>query len=90
MSGGHFGYKQSNLGYIAEEIEDLIDNNNILDEYGYKSDRSPETLAYYEKAIVLLKEAQFLVHRIDYLESGDDGEDTFHEYMNEHYGATKE
>jgi len=85
MSGGHFDYKQFSLEYLAEEIQELIDNNNIVDDYGYKSDRPEEILVYYRKAIELLKEAKFLAHRIDYLESGDDGEDTFHEYMDEYY-----
>ena len=55
MSGGHFDYKQFSLEYLAEEIQELIDNNNIADDYGYKSDRPEEILVYYRKAIELLK-----------------------------------
>ena len=79
MSGGHFNYDQYKIGMIADDIQNLIDNNNIKNEWGYANNYSEETIAEFRKAIVLLREAQVYAQRIDWLVSGDDGEDNFHE-----------
>ena len=82
MSGGHFQYKQYELGHIADEIEQLILDNDSeevneygdIKGYGY----SPETIAKFKVARVALLLAQIYVQRIDWLVSCDDGEDSFH------------
>jgi hypothetical protein len=79
MSGGHFNYDQYKIGMIADDIQLLIDNNHIQNEWGYTTNYSKETIAEFRKAIVLLREAQVYAQRIDWLVSGDDGEDSFHE-----------
>ena len=79
MSGGHFNYDQYKIGMIADDIQLLIDNNNIKNEWGYANNYSEETIAEFRKAIVLLRVAQVYAQRIDWLVSGDDGEDNFHE-----------
>jgi hypothetical protein len=82
MSGGHFDYKQYQLGYIADEVEQLIidNDNNEKDQWGDTVGRhySPETIEEFKRGLLLLKQAQVYVQRIDWLVSGDDGEDSFH------------
>lgn len=83
MSGGHFNFDQYRIGYIADEIEELIiDNDNKeLDQWGYPlgRDYTEDTIKKFKETLVSLRKAQVMVHRIDWLVSGDDGEDTFHE-----------
>lgn len=79
MSGGTFDYKQSSISQIAQEIEDLIDYNPT----NGGRDFSPETIERFAQAVDLLRRAYILVHRIDYLVAGDDGEDNFHQRLAE-------
>lgn len=44
---------------------------------------SKETIKEFKKGIELLKKAQVYAQRIDYLLSGDDGEDDFHQRLKE-------
>jgi hypothetical protein len=49
MSGGHFDYDQYKIGYIADEVEQLIRKNGVkkdADEIKHESWRDPE---WYEK-----------------------------------------
>ena len=69
MSGGHFDYKQYELGQIADEIESLMNS----DDYRFKS----KTLDKFDEAVDLLRMSAVMVNRIDWLVSGDDGEDSF-------------
>lgn len=82
MSGGHFQYKQWEIGNIADEVEQLIIDNDSeeLNEYGDEKGchYSQETIDEFKKALVILRQAYIYVQRIDWLESGDDGEDSFH------------
>ena len=82
MSGGHFEYKQYNIEYIADEIEQLILTNNSdkLDQWRDKKGAffTDATIAEFKKALLLMRQAQIYAQRIDWLCSGDDGEDTFH------------
>ena len=82
MSGGHFQYKQWEIGNIADEVEQLILDNDSQDtnEYG---DRigchfTPETIVEFKKGLEILRMAHIYAQRIDWLVSGDDGEDSFH------------
>jgi hypothetical protein len=74
MSGGHFDYNQNRILYIIEDIESLF-NGDVR--YG------PETMVEFGEAIRALKIAYVYAQRIDWLVSGDDGEDTFHERLKE-------
>jgi len=82
MSGGHFDYKQYEISNIADEVEQLIIDNDSeeLDEWectkGYHY--SKETIEEFKKALNILRQANIYVQRIDWLVSGDDGEDSFH------------
>jgi len=82
MSGGHFQYKQWEIGNIADEVEQIIIDNDSeeLNEWGDRKGNgySKETIEEFKKALVTLRQAHIYVQRIDWLVSGDDGEDSFH------------
>ena len=82
MSGGHFNYKQHHLLEITEDIDSAIFNNNSEEknEWGDNIGNryNAETIAEFEKAVKALKLAYVYAQRIDWLLSGDDGEDSFH------------
>ena len=90
MSGGHFDYWQYHIGSIAEQIEQLIENNNKQDEYGYARNFNKETLGYFREAIKVLKMAEIYAQRVDWLVSGDDGEDDFVKRLAEDLEQLKE
>lgn len=81
MSGGAFNHKDYHISDIANQIQDLIDRNNSTEQNRWGEplgrDYSPETIAHFREAVRLLQEAHLYVHRIDWLLSGDDGEDNF-------------
>ena len=85
MSGGHFNYEQYKISQIADDIDQLVrDNNNEeRNEWGDTKGNnfSAETIAEFKKGIEILKQAYVYAQRIDWLISGDDGEDTFHERL---------
>ena len=87
MSGGHFNYSQCRIHDIAMEIEDIIAKNNSSDKDAFGNDVgyhfTSETITKFKRAVECLKKAQIMAHRIDWLLSGDDGEETFHERWNE-------
>ena len=82
MSGGHFQYKQWEIGHIADEVEQLIIDNDSdeLNEYGDIKGYhfSNETIDEFKKALKILRQAHIYTQRLDWLVSGDDGEDSFH------------
>ncbi len=75
MSGGHFDYAQYHIHHIAEQIEHIIETRQ--DYY------SPETIAEFNKAVVLLNQAYIYAQRIDWLVEGDDMEEDFHRRLKE-------
>ena len=82
MSGGHFQYKQWEISNIADEVEQLILTNDSeeLNQWGDRKgyQYTPETIEEFKKGLVLLRQAYVYAQRIDWLVSGDDGEDSFH------------
>lgn len=85
MSGGHFNYKQHHLLDIADDIGSAVLNNDSTEknEWGDNIGNrySPETIEEFERAMVVLKMAYVYTQRIDWLLSGDDGEDSFHKRL---------
>jgi hypothetical protein len=85
MSGGHFNYDQSRINQIAEEIENVIFYNDDETPDGYGGTKghgySPETIVEFQTAIQALQTAYIYAQRIDWLISGDDGEDNFHKRL---------
>jgi hypothetical protein len=68
---------------IAEHYYD--DAGKEIDYYDYE----PETIEEFRKAIKVLREAAVYAQRIDWLLSGDDGEETFHKRLKEELGKLK-
>jgi len=80
MSGGFFDYDQFRCTAMAEAIESLIIKEGVSGaEVGY----SEETIAKFREAAQCLKRAGEMAQRIDWLVSGDDSEETFHERWKE-------
>ena len=85
MSGGHFNYMQHNIEDIIGVIGRVIIHNEqpkldewITVEHPIYSD---ETIAKFREAITALKIAYVYAQRIDWLLSGDDGEEQFHQRL---------
>jgi hypothetical protein len=76
MSGGYFNYNQYHIQSIAEEVEKTILNNSKK-EFSY----SPETIEEFKIGLEHLRKSAVYAQRIDWLLSGDDGEDTFHDRL---------
>lgn len=85
MSGGHFDYDQYRIGHIAAEVEHVIFHNSSSekDEWGDSKGYglSEKTIAEFKNALKVLRQAEIYAQRIDWLLSGDDGEDSFHERL---------
>ena len=67
MSGGHFNYIQNRLSEVMEDIQDLMDSG----EY------SAEVIDKMGEGLRSVQMAQCFITRIDWLASGDDGEECF-------------
>ena len=77
MSGGHFDYKQYTIDYIADEVESIIARNEPDFENSWAYKFSDETIAELRQGVYILRQAAIYAQRIDWLVSGDDGEDSF-------------
>lgn len=74
MSGGAFDYKQYEIRRIADEIEERMLKGNYFDG---GDPLSAEVLEKFREGLAALRLAEVYAQRIDWLLSGDDGEDTF-------------
>ena len=84
MSGGHFGdYDYYKVAQFADELEVAIDNNNKVDEYGDKHNYDPDVIDYLEAQIPKMRKMAEIMRHIDYLYSGDHGDDYFLKYVKE-------
>ena len=81
MSGGHFndcGYIYHQVSQFAYELEEEIQNNNKPDEYdGYVKNYAPEVIEYLEEQVHFIHKMADIMRHIDFLYSGDHGEDSF-------------
>ena len=78
MSGGRFEYKQNNINYIADQIEEVVLKNSkkkIDNKY------PEEVIEKFKEGIDILRKAAIYAQRIDWLLSADDGEETFLERL---------
>lgn len=83
MSGGHFSYDQYRIRDIAEEVRRLVETNG-KEVNGYqRPEYSQDTINEFMEAYKYLLLAEIYAQRIDWLISGDDGEETFHERLAE-------
>lgn len=81
MSGGYFDYWQYHINRIADDVEQVIRNNDSkeLNEWGdtIGCNYSAEVIAEFERGLRVLREAAIYAQRFDWLLCGDDGEDSF-------------
>jgi hypothetical protein len=81
MSGGAFNYDQYRIHDIAETIKEFINGNNddSLDEFGDRRGKHypPEIIEKFKEAAHTLRQASVMAQRVDWLVSGDDGEESF-------------
>jgi hypothetical protein len=81
MSGGHFndnGYIYYRVYEFADELESAIQNNDRVDDPDYYSPRySKEVIGYLKPKVEEIRKMAKLMKEIDYLYSGDHGEDSF-------------
>ena len=85
MSGGAFDYKQHAIRDVIDTLEDVLSNKRVYnEEFDFVvNDYSDETFKEFETALSTLKKAEIYVQRIDWLLSGDDGEESFHKRLTE-------
>ena len=75
--------------FITEgEYKDWVDGYEDTCYYG--PEYSKRTIAKFRKAVKTLREAYVYAQRIDWLLSGDDGEDTFHRRLKHDLDALKQ
>ena len=92
MSGGHFngnGYIYHQVSQFAYELEEEIQNNgkerNDTGYYGidYYPKHSPEVIEYLEEQVHFIHKMADIMRHIDFLYSGDHGDDSFMERVQE-------
>lgn len=88
MSGGHFDYIQFNINDTIEKILYEIQNRKVKpdwvsDECWHGKRWSDKTIDEFVRATKILNKAFVYINRIDWLLSGDDGEETFHKRLKE-------
>ena len=102
MSGGKFDYIQYRVEQATEIIKDEIYNNEkppienpdndwdrAINEDFYNSGGkrwTDETIAEFKNGIEAIEKAVVYMQRIDWLLSGDDGEESFHKRLKEDLG----
>lgn len=87
MSGGFFDYNQYKIHQMAEQLEDVILKNGKKrenresweNEYHYEY--PPEVIVKFKKGLEYLRKAHIYAHRIDWLLSHDDGNESFLERL---------
>lgn len=81
MSGGHFDYQEYRIDDIADEVEQRIVNSenpdSVPEDQRWGLVENPEVLKELKRGLKVLRQAYIYAHRIDYLMSGDDGEESF-------------
>ena len=81
MSGGKFNHQQYALEDIAQTIQHNIDINDSREKDQWNNELgnhySPEVIQRFKRAVVLLRKCSAMAHEIDWLLSGDSGEETF-------------
>ena len=82
MGGGYFEYQQYHLQDIVDKLREIkvkIEN----DEEYYEYDRKQELLQEISNGLDYLNLAGIYTKRLDWLFSGDDGEDSFFRRLEE-------
>lgn len=80
MSGGHFDYKQYQIDDVADKMQDEVARAVYKLQLGEET-YSEATIERMKEAAIVCRAAALYVNRLDWLLSGDDGEETFHERL---------
>jgi hypothetical protein len=87
MSGGHFDYGCFRISQFADELQHEIDINDVkdLDEWGDNIGKGyeKETMDRIIAAHAIIEKAGKLAREIEWLYSGDHGEDSFNRLIDE-------
>jgi len=92
MSGGHFndcGYEYYKVAQFADELEEEIQNNgkgryeDRTYEQEWYPNHKPEVIEYLKKQIPIFNKMAEIMRHIDFLYSGDHGDDTFMQRVKE-------
>lgn len=90
MSGGKFEYIQYTIEDVEDKLKEIIKEQGrinieegVEDYYDHFSHPPYEkhTVKEFKKALDYLTLARIYLHRVDWLLSGDDGEECFHERL---------
>ena len=82
MGGGYFEYQQYHIQDIIDKLEETKVKVENDEEY-YEYDRKLELLQEISNGLDYLNLAGIYTQRLDWLFSGDDGEDSFFERLEE-------
>ncbi len=86
MSGGHFNnndYIYYRVYEFADQLENHIQNNDKENDYGYCPNYSQEVIEFLKPKVEEIRKIAKLMKEIDYLYSGDHGEDSFMKIVKE-------
>ena len=90
MSGGHFGncgYDYYKVSQFADELEQEIATNGLKCEDKYMENFypsfDPEVIEYLKEQLPKMRKMAEIMRHIDYLYSGDHGDDSFMERVKE-------
>ena len=86
MGGGYFEYQQYHLQDIVDKLREIKVKIEKDEEY-YEFDRKQELLREILNGLDYLNLAGIYTQRLDWLFSGDDGEDSFFERLEEELDA---
>lgn len=79
MSGSHFDYGCFRISQFAEELEHEIKINKVVGEYGDATNFSSKTISILKMVQTIILEAGNLAKEVEWLYSGDTGEENFSE-----------
>jgi hypothetical protein len=86
MSGGHFGncgYDYYKVAQFADELEEeILKNGQKREDSGYYDEEyypsfEPEVIEYLKEQLPKMRKMAEIMRHIDYLYSGDHGDDSF-------------
>lgn len=86
MSGGHYNFQCYSLGDLAQDILADVEKYQAdgIDGYGYEYDAIPKDILDAMKGVaILMQSLSKAAHDIEWMMSGDYGEDTFRKCMKE-------
>ena len=98
MSGGHFDDKNYGVEDVCRTIECDIETNNVVQEEdprrpGYYTWQglgwTEEAIGYARLLVAELREIADIIHRYDWVASGDCSEEYFLEAARKRYGANR-